>query len=51
MEEIKIGDSVLIRAKVVEIRVSEKGKAYKVTIDNQYSYSNDVLVEPANIVE
>ena len=51
MSEVKIGDEILIRAKVTEIRILPQGKTYKVAIDNKYSYSNDVMVEPANIVE
>jgi hypothetical protein len=51
MQDIKIGDEILIRAKVVEIRTLEQGITYKVVVDNKYSYSNDVMVEPKNIVE
>lgn len=51
MEEVKIGDEILIKAKVVEIRTLEKGKAYKVKVDADYTYNNDMIVEPKHIVE
>jgi len=51
MQEIKIGDTICVRAKVVEINETEKGKKFRVEVDNKYAYCNRVDVEPQNIVE
>lgn len=51
MSEIKIGDEVLVKATVVEIRELKEGKTYKVAVANKYSYSNECMAEPENIIE
>ena len=51
MSEIKIGDEVLVKGTVTEIRELKEGKTYKITVANKYSYSNECMVEPKNIIE
>lgn len=49
MEEVKIGDEVLVRAKVKEIIFDEKGKHYKIVINNDFM--NSTKIDPKDIVE
>ena len=49
MEEIKIGDDVLVRGKVEEIRETAKGKVFKVEIKNKVYYESECMADQANI--
>lgn len=49
MEELKIGADVLVKAKVIQIIFDEKGKHYKIIINNDRY--NATTIDPKDIVE
>jgi hypothetical protein len=51
MEEVKIGDAVQIKAKIIEIVETAKGRYYKVRVENELTFNEDVRTDPKNIVE
>lgn len=49
MEEIKIGDDVLVKGKVIEIRHTAKGKVLRIDIKNKITFSDAINVDYENI--
>ena len=54
MQEIKVGDDVMLHGKVKEIIISAKQTLYRIIInekDPPNSFSNEVIVRSRDIVE
>ena len=49
MEEIKIGDEVLVKGKVTEIRLGIKSKKFKVEVDKSIAFSSYIIVDKSDI--
>ena len=50
MENIKVGDSIIIKVVVTEIRVNKNGRAYLVKEDDN-SFTNYILIKENSIVK
>lgn len=49
--DVKVGDVVLVKAKVVEVRETQTGKKYKVEIETGDAFFNSAIISGRDIVE